>query len=209
MSEELLKDNKNENDTVKAVKKTSSSAPKKTAELKEKKVANPTKEVEVVTPQKTFTGDDLIWCKSTTYGGLSYVGVKTGKIYRFEAIGDCTEIEFQDLVGEVSKGTASNFIYEPLFMIIDEDVLKLKKPTDFTRVKDFYDTLSYAEDLEPIFEISSFIQFADALPRIPSGMSQSFLAMVGSKIETGELDSFKKIEAVDNFFGTDFKSLLK
>lgn len=215
MSEEI-KLNEKEKVTDKTDKKVNTT--KKPASLKqtapakvEKEAVEPVESVEaktIETVEKTFTGEDLIWCRSTTFGGLSYVGAKTKRLYRFEALGDSTEIEFQDLVGEVSKGVGSDYIFKPLFIIDDEDVLKLRKPANFQKVKEFYETIDYSKDLEPVFEIQSYVQFTDALKLIPDGLRNTFLAIVGSKIETGELDSVKKIEAIDKYFGTDFKSVL-
>lgn len=113
-----------------SVKKTPA---KKTTSKKDKVAAEVAKEVEEVkevveekvvpTEQpREFQKDDLIEVKSVFAGSCTLVGRRSGNVYVWETLGEIQYVEYQDLLAEITN-RYSKYIYEPLLLIEDEDVI--------------------------------------------------------------------------------------
>ena len=79
-----------------------------------------------------FDKEDLIPCRSITFGELLMVGAKTKFVYKWADYDDVQEVEYQDLIYDVKipGGSYSRF---PRFIVIDDDcdiVHKLKDQND-------------------------------------------------------------------------------
>ena len=77
-------------------------------------------------PAKTvrkFAPDELITCRSVTYGELLLSAPKSKLLYSWANYGDTTEVEFQDL--QALKSTRSSYLFRPRFVIEDEDLVEL------------------------------------------------------------------------------------
>jgi len=147
-------------------------------------------------PIKKFYDQDGIVCRSCTAGQLIMVGKKTGNLYTWGNFGDISEVEFSDL--RSAKLTKSDFVWKPLFIIEDEDLLE-----QWNDVAEMYEGMYAPEDLEEIFSIKNLGRFEDVINQLPAGIKNSIKTMAADKIADGSLDSISKIKKIDEILGTD------
>lgn len=167
-----------------------------------KKTAPVEEPVKVVAPQpRQFNQNDLILCRSVTAGWLGVSG-KSGQYYVFENFGDECEIEYQDLFA--LKSRHSQYIYAPLFIIEDEELLGNPRWKD---IATFYDEEVFNQDVDEILNLPAS-NFENALRQLPKGLAKTLQVKVAEKIENGTFDSLKKIKMIDEVYGTDFRSVL-
>lgn len=167
-----------------------------------KKTAPVEEPVKVAAPQpRQFNQNDLILCRSVTAGWLGVSG-KSGQYYVFENFGDECEIEYQDLFA--LKSRHSQYIYAPLFIIEDEELLENPRWKD---IATFYDEEVFNQDIDEILNLPAS-NFENALRQLPKGLAKTLQVKVAEKIENGTFDSLKKIKMIDEVYGTDFRSVL-
>lgn len=168
---------------------------------KEQPIIEKTPEVIKKEPRQ-FGQNDLILCRSVTAGWLGVSG-KSGQYYVFENFGDQCEIEYQDLFA--LKSRHSQYIYAPLFVIEDEELLDNPRWAD---IAEFYEDQVYTmEDVDAILNLPKN-EFENAINKLPKGLAKSLQVRVAEKIENGTFDSLAKIKLLDEVFGTDFRSIL-
>lgn len=152
------------------------------------------------TPRK-FAPDELITCRSITYGELLLSGTKSKLLYSWANYGDTTEVEFQDL--QALKSTRSSYLYRPRIVIEDEELVE-QWGKDFGEMyKNIVDV-----DVEDLFKLP-LNQFKSRLKKAPKGVQQAVKNIAGEKILNGSLDSLAKIKAIDEILGTDLKLYLQ
>lgn len=159
------------------------------------------KPIAVKKEPRQFNQNDLILCRSVTAGWLGVSG-KSGQYYVFENFGDECEIEYQDLFA--LKSRHSQYIYAPLFVIENEELLENPRWKD---IATFYDDEVFKQDIEDILNLP-VSNFEYALRKLPKGLAKTLQVKVAEKIENGTFDSLKKIKIIDEVFGTDFRSVL-
>jgi hypothetical protein len=150
--------------------------------------------------QRKFAPDELITCRSVTYGELLLTGTKSKLLYTWANYNDTTEVEFQDL--QALKSTRSSYLYRPRIIIEDEELLEQWD-------KDFGDMYKNIVDIdvEDMFRLP-LNQFKSKLKKAPKGVQQAVKNIAGEKIMNGSLDSLAKIKAIDEILGTDLKLYL-
>lgn len=159
------------------------------------------REEEKVEPRK-FAQTDPILCRSVTPGGLIVNG-RSGQKYVFSNAGDECEIEFQDL--NSLKNSHSNFLYKPLLIIEDEELLENPRWVDLAQ---FYEEKVYGmDDVEEVLNMS-ISQFKSALEKLPKGLLKQLQLVMSQRMEEGTFDSLNKIKAMDEICGTDFVKML-
>lgn len=149
-------------------------------------------------PRK-FAQDDMILCKSVTYGELLLPGKKSKLLYIWSNYGDVTEVEFQDL--QALRSTRSTYLMNPYFVIEDEELLE-----QWPELKALYDK-TMALDIDSLFSLP-INQFKKRLSEIPVGFKDSIKNIAGEKIRNGSLDSIAKINALDEILGTELKLMI-
>lgn len=155
----------------------------------------------VVKQPKKFAQDDMIPCRSVTYGELLLTGPKSKLLYSWANYGDVTEIPFQDL--QALRSTRSSYLFRPRFIIEDEDLVELWAKD----LKDMYNNL-VDEDVDALFKLP-LNQFKSKLKKAPRGVQQAVKNIAGEKILNGSLDSLAKIKAIDEILNTDLKLYLQ
>jgi hypothetical protein len=149
---------------------------------------------------RKFAPDDMITCRSITYGELLLTGTKSKLLYSWANYGDTTEVEFQDL--QALKSTRSSYLFRPRFVIEDEELIA-QWGKDFG---DMYKDIVHT-DVEDLFKLP-LNQFKAKLKKSPKGVQQAVKNIAGEKIMNGSLDSLSKIKAIDEILGTDLKLYL-
>lgn len=152
-----------------------------------------------VAPRK-FAPDDMITCRSITYGELLLTGPKSKLLYSWSNYGDTTEVEFQDL--QAIKSTRSSYLFRPRFIIEDEELAEQWSKD----LGDMYKEIVHV-DVEDMFRLP-LNQFKAKLKKAPKGVQQAVKNIAGEKIMNGSLDSLAKIKAIDEILGTDLKLYL-
>ena len=186
----------------KSAPKTTTTKPGTATKAEPKVDVTPVKEVEVKREPRQYGQNDLVLCRSVTAGWLGVSG-KSGQYYVFENFGDLCEIEYQDLFA--LKSRHSQYIYAPLFVIEDDELLENPRWAD---LKKFYDEEVYTmEDVDAVLNLTN-ANFKAALEQLPKGLAKSLQVKVAEKIEDGTFDSLQKIKTIDEVFGTDFRSVI-
>ena len=170
---------------------------KQTETVEESTIDVSTAEVSVKSVPKKYAPDDLIPCRSITYGELLLTAPKSKLLYSWSNYGDITEIEFQDL--QALKSMRSSYIFKPRFIIED---LELVEQWNKDLGKIYSDIIEV--DVEDLFNLP-LNQFKSKLKKAPSGIQQAVKNVAGEKILNGSLDSLAKIRASDEILGTDLK----
>lgn len=155
------------------------------------------------TPKKTprkFAQDEMIPCRSVTYGELLYPAKKSQLLYTWANYGDVTEVEFQDL--QALRSTRSQYLNDPKFIIEDEELLE-----QWPEFKKLYENVALI-DTDKLFTLP-LNQFKAKLRNIPAGFRDSLKNVASAKILDGTLDSLAKINAMDEILGTDLKLLIQ
>ena len=155
------------------------------------------------TPKKTprkFAQDEMIPCRSVTYGELLYPAKKSQLLYTWANYGDVTEVEFQDL--QALRSTRSQYLNDPKFIIEDEELLE-----QWPEFKKLYENVALI-DTDKLFALP-LNQFKAKLRNIPAGFRDSLKNVASAKILDGTLDSLAKINAMDEILSTDLKLLIQ
>lgn len=152
---------------------------------------------------RKYEADDTIPVRSITQGELLMPGRKSGILYRWAGAGDVEEVEYQDLYA--LKVRRSAYVYEPLFVIDDEELLADPKWKDVVAL---YQTMYDTEDISAILRLP-VNQFKKVLKQVPKGLLNSIKVEVATQIENGKFDSINKIKAIDELCGTDLLCLIK
>ena len=145
--------------------------------------------------KKSFSQTDRIRCRSVTQGGLFVDGPKTKQPYSFSDYGDETEIEYRDLVALVIE--KSSFIFHPYFIVDDSDFV-----SEFPQLEKFYTDSYSIQDLKGILELPIGFM-VDKLRHLPSGAAENLKIIASAQVADGEIDSVKKIKALNEFFDVD------
>lgn len=152
------------------------------------------------TTPRRFDKEDLISCRSITVGKLYLDGIKSGNPYMWADYGDTEDVEYQDLATMV-RSKNNGYIYGPLFVIEDDDFIK-----EFPVLEKFYNDQYSVKELEGILDLSVRDMIA-TIKDLPKGAKESLKNIASTKIVNGELDSVKKIRALDDLFGTELNLL--
>ena len=187
-----------------SVKKTPA---KKTTSKKDKVAAEVAKEVEEVkevveekvvpTEQpREFQKDDLIEVKSVFAGSCTLVGRRSGNVYVWETLGEIQYVEYQDLLAEITN-RYSKYIYEPLLLIEDEDVIN-KNP----KLKDLYNAMIDVEDIEDSLLNDSVEELRSILITLPSGLKETVKSVASTLMQDGALYDVRKIRLLDDLYHT-------
>lgn len=169
-----------------------------------KKVEEETTTVKVEEKKKArvFKQTDPILCRSVTPGWLGVSG-KSGMYYVFSNYGDEAEIEYGDLFA--LKNMHSRYLYDPLFIIEDEELLENPRWKDLS---EFYtDKVFGMDDINLVLNKPN-TSFKSTLLSLPKGLLKAVTVEVAKRIEEGSFDSLKKIKILDEVCGTDFGKMI-
>lgn len=145
--------------------------------------------------KKVFEQTDRILCHSVTQGQLYVDSSKTKQTYFFSENGDECEIEYRDLAGLVRERSA--FVYHPYFLIDDPDFV-----AEFPQLEKFYTDHYEMSELNDILDLPVDEMLAK-LKKLPAGALENIKILASSQVSNGQLDSVKKIKALNEFFDID------
>ena len=163
-------------------------------EVSEKEFVKTTKTTKKTT-KKTFEPTEEIRCRSVIPGKLFLDGAKTGRDYRWEDYGDETGVEYADLVSLVRS--KSGYIFNPFFVIDDEDFI-----SEFPDLNKFYSANYSVKELSEVLSLP-VNEMISTIKTLPKSAVDSLKSIAANQVSTGQIDSVRKIRALDDLFGTD------
>lgn len=198
--EETKKKSARRSSVKKTPAKNTTSKKDKSAEevVKEAEEVQEVVEEKVVPNEQTreFQKDDLIEVKSVFAGSCTLVGRRSGNVYVWEKLGEIQYVEYQDLLAEITN-RYSKYIYEPLLLIEDEDVIN-KNP----KLKDLYDAMIDVEDIEDSLLNDSVEELRSILITLPSGLKETVKSVASTLMQDGSLYDVRKIRLLDDLYHT-------
>lgn len=159
-----------------------------------------TEQLEVV-KQKEFTPGDMIPCRSYFLGRLTFNG-ESGVHYFWAKMGDVKYVQYVDL--KTAFMETSDYIFEPLLIIEDEDFLN---DPFFQELHEIYEKLWSEDDINTFLSLPNQ-KFENELRSAPAVLKNLIKSKVGSLVSKNNFDSIKKIEIIDSICGTDFKAMI-
>lgn len=145
---------------------------------------------------KTFGQEDLIPCRSMISGQLFIEGARSKLLYTFADYGDVCDIEYRDLIYLV-RSYQNKIIYEPWIIIEDEDFIE-QNP----KLSELYTKMYTDGDLIEVINLP-VNQMVSTIKSLPSGCQNALKGIAATMIDSGALDSIRKIKALDEIFGTN------
>jgi hypothetical protein len=177
---------------------------KKSTTAKDTEVKTVVEEVVKEEPKKVVKPkhdpDELIACRSVTFGELLIIGPKTKLVYSWANEGDIREVEYQDLMS--LKALRHRYLFDP-FIIIEDEVLREEWKADLDPVYEKVEEVS----LNGIFDLPQR-QFVAKLKQLPASVKFSVQNMAYSMIQDKTLYDLRKIEAIDQILGTELKMMI-
>lgn len=148
---------------------------------------------------KKFNPNDGIRCRSVTHGILFVDGLATNMKYTFVDYDYETEITYRDLVALVVARNKA--IYNPRIIIMDEDFI-----AEYPALGKFYKEHFATKNIKEILDMPDY-QMKEAISKLPKGAVESLKSIAVNMIVSGEIDSIRRIRALDEAFGTDLSLL--
>lgn len=179
-----------------AKKTTKPRTARKTA--KQQTVADTIKTVKVQVNNK-FNDDDIIPCMSVTAGTLTYNGRRTRDHYVFNAYGDVTSICFKDLKAEMMNNK-SDYIYEPLFLILDEEVYD-----QFDKIKDLYNNTLGSDAVKTLLTKGDQDEIQTLFDSLSDKRREVLGHLITDYISDGTITDYRRINLLSDVFAIDFK----
>ena len=170
----------------------------------ENKAEEVVEEAPAPTPKKVnkpkHDSNELIPCRSVRFGELRLIGPKTQMPYSWANEGDIREVEYQDLISW--KALGSKYLFEPMIIIEDEDIVEEWKADLGKLYADLQEI-----DLKAMFKLPER-QFIAQLKKLPEGMKPTVQNMAYTMIQNRTIDSLKIIDAIDEILGTELKMMI-
>lgn len=154
-----------------------------------------TKREKVSSKKKVFEPSEGIMCRSVVTGALYLEGSKTKMPYVWSNYGDETEVEYRDLVALVRE--QSGYLFNPFFIVENEDFI-----SEFPHLEKFYSANYSIKELSEILELP-VEQMISSLKVLPKTAINTIKKIAANQVSVGQIDSVRKIKALDEFFGTD------
>lgn len=129
-----------------------------------------------------------------TNGKLIYISKKSGAQWSWTSYGDIDTIDFFEL--QTMRTSSKSFIYDPLLMILDEEVV------EYLGLKNLYDDIVNIENLDEIFDMNNN-DFKAMIEKLPKTFIVSIVSKAREKDKDGTLDSRWKVKYLNEKFKTD------
>jgi hypothetical protein len=139
----------------------------------------------------------LVPIMNVTNGRLIYLSKKTGSEFQFEKYGDIEYIELYELL--TMRSSHRKFLDEPFVIVLDDEV------ADYLGLTNNYKKLTHATEIDGIFKFP-LEHFTDVIKSTPKGLAHLIVSKAKEKIQTGELDSVQKIQALEEIYNVKLTS---
>lgn len=157
-------------------------------EAPKKEVAKPRKKADI-------NRDELILCRSAVKN-LVYISKRTSEKFEWADYGDVQYISMGELI--TMKSTQPRMLKEGWIIVDDEDAIEQ------LGLAKMYGNLFEIDDIDEFFELSDS-EMKRILTNMPRGFKNTLATFAREKIESGELDSNKKIKLLEELLEVDLK----
>jgi hypothetical protein len=177
------------------------STPKKSAAKKTEDTAEVVS-TPVKMPRK-YEPNDTIMCHSIFPGTFLFSGPKTRIVYPFEACGDESPVEYQDLLAAMMSKKKS--IMAPFIVIDDEELLEDYR---WKQVKQVYDSMFAINDMDKFLSMP-YAEFEEAFEKLPGGVKKNVMLEISTRVRDGSFSEMRKIRLVDKACNSNIAVLLQ
>lgn len=144
--------------------------------------------------------NELVVCRSVSFGELMLIGPKTHMRYSWANEGDVREVEYQDLVSW--RALHSRYLFDPMIIIEDEEICEEWK-ADLGKL---YDNVQEV-NLKEMFKLP-YRQFMAQLKKLPESMKSSVQNMAYAMVQDGTLYDLRIIKGIDETLGTELVMMI-
>lgn len=145
----------------------------------------------------TISPNEEVLVQNGFWGMLTYISKRNGTPLMFNQFGDSDYISFGEL--QTMRSTQPAFFSNNWILIDDDEVLEALGMSKY-----YENSFRRAEDFEEFFD-KPLKQFKSILAKLPATQKKVLFAIAKEKIDNGEIDSLKKIDALEEAFGVSFK----
>ena len=180
-------------------RKTTATAKEKVAPVLEEK--QETVEVEAPKPVERakkrleINRDDLIECRSAV-SNLVYVSKRTSEKFEWKEYGDVQYITLGELI--TMKSTQPRMLKEGWLIVDDEEAIEQ------LGLAKMYGNLFEIDDIDEFFDLSER-EIKRILTNMPRGFKKSLATFARERIQSGDLDSNRKIKLLEELLDVDLK----
>ncbi|MGG0794844.1 hypothetical protein ABE137_12660 [Brevibacillus laterosporus] len=129
-----------------------------------------------------------------TNGQLIYASRKTGAEWLFTNYGDIEYMEFQELL--TMRSSQRRFFDEPFIIVMDDDAV------EYLGLTKMYANIKNPSQIDATFKLAQ-TDFEQVLEKSPKGIKHLIISRAKHLYDSGELDSIKKINYINEKYGTD------
>ncbi len=145
----------------------------------------------------TIAPNEEVLVQNGFLGTLTYISKRNGTPLMFNQFGDSDYISFGEL--QTMRSTQPAFFSNNWILIDDDEILNA-----LGVMKYYENSMKCVEDFYDFFN-KPLKQFKAILGKLPSSQKSVLYAIAKEKIANGEIDSLKKIDALEEAFGVSFK----
>lgn len=158
------------------------------AEVVQEPTAKPKKRLEI-------NRDELIPCRSAVTN-LVYISKRTSEKFEWAEYGDVQYITLGELIA--MKSTQPRMLKEGWLIVDDEEAIEQ------LGLAKMYGNLFEIEDIDSFFELEEY-EMKRILTNMPRGFKNSLGNFARERVESGELDSNRKIKILEELLDIDLK----
>ena len=146
--------------------------------------------------------DTVVPVVSNVIGGAIYKSAKTiGYTIDWDAYGSVEYVELSELVS--MRNTARRFFEDNWIVLEDTEKFTSVQLYDFLRVTKYYENAFTPETIDTIFDMNDK-EIIRVVSELSKGMKDTIATRAKEKIDAKELDSNKKIEALETALNVKF-----
>ena len=146
--------------------------------------------------------DTVVPVVCNVIGGAIYKSAKTiGYTIDWDAYGSVEYVELSELVS--MRNTARRFFEDNWIVLEDTENFTAVQLYDFLRVTKYYENAFTSETIDTIFDMNDK-EIIRVVSELSKGMKDTIATRAKEKIDAKELDSNKKIEALETALNVKF-----
>lgn len=145
----------------------------------------------------TIPANEEILVYNGYYGMLTYKSKRNGTPLLFTAFGDSDYIPFGEL--QTMRSTQPKFFSENWILIADDEVIEALGVGKY-----YKNSLRSIEEFEEVFS-KPIKQLKTIISQLPRSQKEALFCIARDKVQSGEIDSKKTIQALEEAFGVPFE----
>jgi len=144
--------------------------------------------------KKKLRNDDLVEVMNYTVGELIYVNPRTQETWIWSGFGDVQPIPYIEI--KTIKSTHPKFIYEPWFIILDDNVV------DTLGLTKLYENIIKPDEIDKFYNMDTN-EMVEILEKAPENVKLLIAQLTKDKIQKKEFGDLFKIRLIEEALKTD------